>query len=319
MRWARFLPATLMAAFVTALAAAPHGAHGKVQWPKWPLNPTPKPVIGRIVSSYSVDQRLWGDKGPPESWKIREGQKIQVLVGQRLELLLDDGTVALLGPGTEIVLANWTGRDSNYQRNRAIELVRGMVHVKVKKIYSPEEALLVESRYGVSAVRGTEFTAEVDEGEFFDPVRRKLVKDATRQEFELHVFEGEVYLARDRSGLRDKKRHVIVRAGQTALVRRLMDKPQAPHLFDLGVFRNYFAKNFESAPTDTVLAIHTGASNEQRATLAVNPTPASVSAERAPAAEIRAAAGEVPRSKKKKRRRHVLEESRDFEEGSRWP
>jgi len=247
----------------------------------------PAPRIARITSVFDrLDSLRRSGKLDPEHWMmriigkdglreatvggiLRQGEILQTVSTQHAELLLEDGTEIFVGPSSLVRFSNWYERDGNNRRVRRIELRSGLMKVKLKKIYSFDEPFLIENKYGVVRARGVEFVVEAGSGGKLEHSRQYSTRERVirEQEVELHALEGEFDLAPQVEDFGDKYRSVLVRSGQTSLVRLNMRKPTTPHAFNILKFQDYLA---HAAPGVKFAVANNAASNNARASVAMN-------------------------------------------------
>ena len=155
---------------------------------------------------------------------VYEGDLIHTRKGQMINVAFNDGSEISVAESTRVVIEQWHKKEKEFFNRRSFFLIRGGLHVIVKKIYSFEEPFLVRTSTSVIAVRGTEFVTLINETEV-----NKFKKD---QGVTLYALEGEVHFARDEDDLKSG-RFALVTGGYFSTLQSGFSKPTTPKQFKM--------------------------------------------------------------------------------------
>ncbi len=124
-----------------------------------------------------------------------------------VSVTLADESEVVIGPDSDFMVKQ-TGTE--LEPTTHLQMLYGMLHAVVKKIYTDEHPFLVETPTSVMGVRGTEFVVELD----------KATGDST-----VHTLEGSVAMARSRSDFRNPANYAEVSAGNMTAMKKGMALP----------------------------------------------------------------------------------------------
>ncbi|MBI3556070.1 MAG: FecR domain-containing protein [Deltaproteobacteria bacterium] len=274
------------------------------------------PTAAQAPKVGSPGGKIAGIEGPSgtDTVDIKNGQALTtaavgdtVYVGDHVltpknvsvSVTLADESELVLGPSSDFTIkASWSPASPNTH----LQMLYGMLHAVVKKIYSDEQPFLVETPTSVMGVRGTEFTVEHDQA---------------GGESTVHTLEGSVALAKSREDFRNPATHSVISAGTMSSMKRGMAVPPPSKAFERQAFFQHlsqrapnFVKHVEArriirqqAPAQKQhpqsQLSHPGSAAPPRT--ATSPPPAAAAAgapprSTTPAPPAAAAAGALPRS-----------------------
>jgi hypothetical protein len=228
---------TLKKLFILALLAAPVLWYLNKEQPAFLRKAAGEKVVGRIV-------QIQGPRG--HSKVVVRGPKAAADAGVGAPLfagdhVLTDGTQSArieLGDGSLIVL----GVDSDLaidevlkNDHTTLELLRGLAHALVKKVYGAEGQFVVKTQTAAMGVRGTSFIAKNDQGGLL-----------------LATLTGAVAVARAEVDLGKPGASVTAAAGTTTSLVSNMTAPTTPQHFEVQALLSNLAKS-DSQFVNTVL------------------------------------------------------------------
>ena len=129
-------------------------------------------------------------------------------------MALRDGSQIVLAADSEISVSEIA--DKTAKGGSRLNLISGMLHALVNKIYSKDQPFVVEAGNCVMGVRGTEFLVE-----------RESTGRAT-----LHTLEGAVAIARTTTDLKSAKQAQLVKAGMSSAMNPGDKLPRSPKKFN---------------------------------------------------------------------------------------
>ena len=156
-------------------------------------------VVARAASVTGQAQLVSGGSAPfplTPGYILNPGDRIDTRGGGRVVIDLSDGSLVVVAPESVIVLKDFRNASS---LRELFEITLGMVRVKINHFAGKPNPYRMNSPTASIAVRGTEFSIEVD----------------AQGDTQVVVYEGSVEVA----SLSDPNRKVLIEAGRGVLVR----------------------------------------------------------------------------------------------------